>query len=586
MKRYICCIILAGIAFYHLTPCPSPQERGELLRERIYVQTDKHLYLAGEPVLMKFLTTDSKQIPLVFSKVAYAELVADSIAQLQIKVALTNGTGTGMMQLPADLPTGYYRLIAYTQFMRNEGADVFFEKNIAVLNTFQSGYNPSTPISPVRNFTEDGVPFSWERLEVGLDKTTYTRRNHGELTINGLPENIHSLSVTIAGKDLVPNVETGLSLFQKNQTKNQTIISQIDYFPEFEGHIITGKIVENEELTNMKSTPTEPAPVDDLQENEAKISNTIFPVLAFPGEEIRLFAGQKSNTGDVWFFTSGISGMSEIATSVYNTGEISRVDIQSPFVTRFAPKQMPELHIDSAYYRQLLSRSVALQVFRYFSDDPSENRNIPKPHFKMKPSISYPLDEYTRFTTMREVFIEFIAGARFRRNAGKQEISVFTKRGLTYIWGTAPLVVLDGVPITNHDLIYNYNPLSVEKINIYYGPCALGGYRFDGVVELITYRRLHADLNLPKSTQIITYEGPQLPFQLDTPDYSEKNQRIWTPDSRHTLLWNPDVKTEGNTTLRLPFDTSDLTGEFQATVEGITKDGKIVFTTSSFRVER
>jgi len=594
MKRYICCILLAGFAFNSLTPCPTPQERGELLCERIYVQTDKHLYLAGEPVLMKFLTTNSKQIPLVFSKVAYAELVADSIARLQIKVSMTNGTGAGMMQLPADLPTGYYRLIAYTQFMRNEGTDVFFEKNIAVLNTFQSGYNPAPPTPPVgreaplRNFASDGVSSPWGKLEVGHDKTTYTRRNHGELTITGLPDNIHSLSVTIAGKDLVPNVVTGVSLFEKNQTKNQTVIQRMEYFPEYEGHILTGKIVENKELSNIESASTniEPATVDDLQEDEVKISNTDLTVLSFPGEEIRLFVGQKSNTGDVRFFTSAISGMNEIATAVYHAGEKYRVDIQSPFVTRFAPKQMPELHIDSAYYRQLLSRSVALQVFRYFSDDPSENRNIPKPHFKMKPSTSYPLDEYTRFTTMREVFIEFIAGARFRRNAGKQEISVFTKRGTTYIWGTAPLVLLDGVPITDHDLIYNYNPLSVEKINVYYGPCTLGGYRFDGVVELITYRRLHADLNLPKSTQIITYEGLQPPFQLDTPDYSEKNQKIWTPDRRHTLLWNPDVKTDGKTSIWLPFDTSDLTGEFQATVEGITKDGKIVFATSLFSVER
>jgi len=150
-----------------------------------------------------------------------------------------------------------------------------------------------------------------------------------------------------------------------------------------------------------------------------------------------------------------------------------------------------------------------------------------------------------------------------------------------------PLVLLDGVPIADHDAIYNYDPLAVERINIYYGPCVLGGYLFDGIVELTTYRRLHADLKLNRSSQILTYEGPQLPYKLDTPDYSdEKNRQSRMPDGRHTLLWNTDVRTDGKPSIRVPFDTSDLTGEFQATVEGITKDGEIFFASSFFKVDQ
>ena len=153
-------------------------------------------------------------------------------------------------------------------------------------------------------------------------------------------------------------------------------------------------------------------------------------------------------------------------------------------------------------------------------------------------------------------------------------------------YGPMPLVLIDGVPIANHNAIYNYDPLAVEKINIYYGPYILGGYHFDGIVELITYRRLHADLDLDASSQVLLYEGPQLPYRLHTPDYSkEKNRQTRTPDARHTLLWEPNILTEKKTSLHLPFDTSDLTGEFQATVEGITKDGEIIFATSFFEVE-
>jgi len=628
MKKYFYCIFCFCIAWnVHL----SGNVRKDELRERIYVQTDKQLYLAGEQIRMKLLTTDTEQIPLIFSKVAYAELVDNSVARIQVMVELTNGTGEGQMQIPADMPTGYYRLIAYTQYMRNEGAEVFFEKNIVVVNTYQSGYHPGEEEPSVENRFSSGGDHSSGSVSLQPDQAIYPTRNRGELRLTGLPENIHTLSVSIAGKEWIPDGETGISLFNKIQTKQPAEFSGA-FLPEYEGHIVTGKIVDNQSGTvgNQSGTagnqPKQYTVLDSLlqvlqqtasdgdlqkniqniivnidqlksgEQNEINENQTdtgtlmeklmVVPILSFPGDGIRLFSGQKTETEEFRFFTSGISGMKEIATVVYVADEKYRIDVQSPFVTRFVSKDVPALHIDSAYYGQLLARSVALQVLHYFSDDLSANRTISEPYLKMKPSMSFPLDEYTRFTTMREVFTEFIIGARFRRTDGKWRLSTFIKRGANYNYGTAVLVLLDGVPVIDHELIFNYDPLTVETINIYYGPCNMGGYQFDGIVELITYRRLHQDFNPGKSTQIISYNGPQLYNQLASPGYSdEKNRRSRIPDSRHTLLWNPDVITDGKDSILVPFDTSDLTGEFQATVEGITKDGKFIYTTALFKVD-
>ena len=571
MKRYFCCILFTVLAF-NFSGSFAVQFFGKTvgaeLRERIYVQTDKQLYLAGEPVLMKVLTADPDQIPLTFSKIAYVELIGDSVAREQIKLELIDGVGTGRMQLPTDLPTGYYRLIAYTQYMRNEGTDVFFEKIIAVVNTFLSGYHPTDAEPETENHFLSAGETGSGTVSLQADKASYSTRDRGELIITGLPENIHTLSVSVAGKEIIPATESNVSLFKKNGSKKSTGFSG-EFLPEYEGHIITGKIFDNQ---------------TGITERDNIL---LAPGLSFPGEGIRFFAGQKSNAGDVRFFTSGISGTNEIATILYYTDEKYRIDIQSPFVTRFVSESMPALRLDSACYGRLLERSVALQVFRYFAEDPSTSQNNPAPVLKIKPTWSYPLDEYTRFSTMRDVFVEFIIGARFRRNAGKQEISVLVKRGSSYDYGKMPLVLLDGVPVSDHNIIYSYDPLAVERINIYYGPRILGGYIFDGIVELTTYRRLHQDLSMNRSSQILSYEGPQLPYHLNTPDYSEeRNRQSRMPDGRHTLLWNPDVRSDGKTSIRLPFDTSDLSGEFQATVEGITKDGEIIFATSFFKVER
>ncbi|MDR0438009.1 MAG: hypothetical protein LBH22_06880 [Bacteroidales bacterium] len=530
----------------------------ENFRERIYLQTDKHLYLAGESILLKLVTTDTEQTPTAFSKIAYVELVKDSIAKLQIIVELNNGIGTGQMVLPADLPTGYYRLIAYTQFMRNETNDAFFEKNIAILNTFLSDYHPSETENHVLSNKEN---YS-SSVSVQSDKTVYKTRERGELILTGLPENMHTLSVTIAGKEWIPIVESNISLFQKNKTKKTTEFFG-EFLPEYEGHIITGKIVRN----------------------KTEESANLLPGIAFPGEGINFFSGQINASGDVWFVTSSVLGTTEIATIVYNVDDNYRVDIVSPFITRFTPKQMPMLHIDSAYYEQLIKRSTALQLFRYFSEDFLENQNVSESFFKVNSTHTYLLDEYTRFTTMQEVFTEFITGTRFRRRGGNWEMSILTKRGNTNELGTHPLILLDGIPVSDHNVIFNYDPLLVERINIYYGPYTFGGHLFDGIVELTTYRRDYQNLNFTGSLQVVGYVGPQSPYQFTTPDYSNENQRrSRIPDGRHTLLWNPNVISNGKTSVRLPFDTSDLTGEFQIIVEGITKDGKFIHATSYFKV--
>lgn len=536
------------------------------LRERVYLQTDKNLYLAGETVLMKILTTDTELIPVDFSKTAYIELVSKDEALFQIMVEMKKGIGMGQMKLPTDLPSGYYRLIAYTQFMRNESVDEFFEKNIVVINTFISGYYLSDEELATENNINNDEKNDFVSVKLVCDKNNYPKRTNGQLTITQLPENIHTLSVTIAGKDIIPTTETNVSLFNKNRKKISSVFTG-EFLPEYEGHTIYGNIIDSQtgNLTD----------------------EVLSKGISIPGDGIRFFAGQKVKTGEYRFITSGITDSKEVATVIYHADEKYKMEIVSPFVTHYIPTQMPELYIDSVYYGQLLARSVALQALNYFSDNSLLNRKLHDPLLKLEPTRSFILDEYTRFTTMREVFTEFITGARFRRNSGKQEVQILITRSDNYYeWGIMPLVLLDGAPIPNHDAIFKFDPLLVEKINIYNTPIVMGGLWFDGIVELITYTGLRQGLDLDKSTQILSYEGPQSQYNIDYPDYSnEKNRYPRIPDSRHTLLWKPDIRLDGNSNIHLPFSTSDLTGEFQITVEGVTKDGKLVVGTAVFVVE-
>lgn len=524
------------------------------LRERVYIQTDKQTYLAGELIWLKLYLTDEKGVPSSFSKVGYIELLDESAAQVQVKMELSEGIGTGWMELPATLATGNYRLIGYTRQMKNEGENVFFNKTISVINTFR--IDETIDIDSSSELSTPSV--IGNNIVVSTDKNSYATRTRTNIQIKNLPENVYSLCVSVAGKDLVSE-SMNISNWRKVlSTITATPTVRIDFLPEYEGHIITGRMV-------------------DIGTGES-VNNKIntVPFLSFVGDQIRLFNGKVGNDGNVQFFTKRIAGGSELVTSLYSFPQNKyRIDILSPFYAH-TEKQLPHFEINLGWQEQLLQRSVGLQVSYGFVADSLSQLDTAFAHFQWKPDRSYILDEYTRFTRMDEVVIEFIPSLRFRKIDNKRILSVLMDESATFTIGNS-LVLLDGIPILNHDIIYNYDPLLVYKIDVYKNRFDFADQFFDGIVSFTTYKSDYPTLKVDEQTQMFDYEGTQLNRLFYAPGYlNEEERKIRIPDYRHTLLWQPIVETAELTNIRIPFTTSDLTGEFQVVVEGLTRDGQVI----------
>jgi hypothetical protein len=131
------------------------------LQEKLYIQTDKEFYLAGEICWFKLYTVDAlNHHPLDLSKVAYLEwLDKDNKPVLQAKAGLADGHGDGSVYLPLTLHSGNYKLRAYTSWMKNYGADWYFEKDITIANTRRPAAMPVAALPPhysVAFFPEGG----------------------------------------------------------------------------------------------------------------------------------------------------------------------------------------------------------------------------------------------------------------------------------------------------------------------------------------------------------------------------------------------------------------------------------------------
>ncbi|MCD7976760.1 MAG: hypothetical protein LUG51_06250 [Tannerellaceae bacterium] len=561
MKTRICICILTGVLFAIHSSWASSHER--IIKERAYLQTDKNTYLAGELLWTKMYITDPEGIPVSFSKTGYIEVLDTQSAVLQAKIDLTDGTGEGCLEIPATLPTGYYRLVAYTRNMRNEGEEIYFNKLINVINTFKTDEEIAVVNDTILQDNSFRIPEN--TIMVSPEKQIFHVRSAGKIELQGLPENIHSMAISIAGKDLIiPEGTTHINHWKQQLGSLPVTTYSGKYVPEYEGHIVSGKAI-------------------NLQDGTSSIPEKITPLLGFVGDQLRIFGGHCNENGEVTFVTKRIGGMPELVTTALSpSNNRYRIDIESPYSTH-SEKELPGVQLNEAWKEQLLQRSVGLQVlYSYMADSLSQMEKTDS-YFQWQPDWSYLLDEYTRFTTMEEVVIEFVIGLRFRRINNKRILSVLTEDRTGFTIGNS-LVLLDGIPITDHELIFNYNPLLIRQIEVYKGKFVFGGQLVDGIASFKTYNLDYPGLTLDNSTQFFDYEGTLAKRTFHAPSYPGNHPGNRIPDYRHTLLWQPEVQTGGQRTVSIPFTTSDIQGNFNVVVEGMTKDGKPIYGMASFEV--
>lgn len=104
--------------------------------EKIYIQTDKPYYSAGDTIWFKaYLLHAALHKNMHYSRYIYVELInQQNHVVLREKVRPENEMYYCQMGLPSELPAGYYTLRAYTNYMRNLHEDYFFRKDFYIGN--------------------------------------------------------------------------------------------------------------------------------------------------------------------------------------------------------------------------------------------------------------------------------------------------------------------------------------------------------------------------------------------------------------------------------------------------------------------
>jgi hypothetical protein len=243
----------------------------------------------------------------------------------------------------------------------------------------------------------------------------------------------------------------------------------------------------------------------------------------------------------------------------------------------FAP-----VSISASMKKTLESRAVASQIENAYialkKDSLVEDKIIKNEQLKF--DLTYNLDDYTRFKTLKETLTEIIERAHYKSVGKKYEIHI-TDNIEEYELSYPALVLIDGYYIQNVTELFNYNVDNVKSVSLIKGGYYLGTKIFNGVIFIKTKNNDYESTNKEVYTIEPSLLRPIQQKEIFNIDYTAKDySRI--PDYRYQLLWKPNLNPEEK---EISFYTSDLSGTFEVVLEGIDSKGSPVFLTDSFEVE-
>ena len=140
------------------------------------------------------------------------------------------------------------------------------------------------------------------------------------------------------------------------------------------------------------------------------------------------------------------------------------------------------------------------------------------------------------------------------------------------IWDN-PLIPYDNPLITTYDK--PDDPLKIKQKS--------------SIGQILVYLKLNRLVaqydDYVKGRIIPELQGFNMPAKFYSPKYTLENINLPKPDFRPTLYWNPNVSIV-NGKANLDFFTSDEATDYLVYLEGISKNGKICFGTTSFSVSK
>ena len=533
--------------------------------ERVWVSTDKDVYLAGDMVWCSVFSVDPNSGKLSSeNSVAYVELSSDAGQLVSAKIALVGGRGSGAIQIPLSAPTGNYALVAYTAASRGRGDLAADARILSVFNT-SSGVRIKGGVEIVEpsRYTSSGITRgkSSGSVELFVQPSPVTSST-ARVSLDNRMSSDATVSVSVIHEDglLSPSGKT---------------------FADF----VDTRSIPFEGSSEDKDGETLHGRLFGADASSVMVDMDLLAVAAFPGYAEDVYAGKIAADGTVSFRTGNLYGKRDMVCEIIGLDDSKecRLVMDTPFLGVKVP-DIPSLKLSESTREALEMRMKSFGTSLNVGVD-TLSEFLPKRggvFLADELCKRYHLDDFRRFPTIRETLVEITPDLRIRKDIkGKPQIQTVLEgvvRDNTEFSGNM-LVMIDGVPVKDIEKLLEFDAMLIGDIYIYPYNYSLGNAIFNGVVDFVTKQGDISSFKFDRNVVIVDWQGESYPVAFTCGNLPEGGS-----DYRHTLYWHPQIDIKAGGTTEIQVRTPSYSGRFKIVVEGIASDGTPLRTETSFEV--
>lgn len=590
MKKIVLLILFAMVlpknvmGQYRLQNKEELDSFNSIPKEEVFIHFNDNLLLSGEYLYYKFYCLDSEnKSPSDISKIGYVVLIGENDKLIfQHKIKLIDGRGQGDFFIPANIQSGHYKLIGFTQWMRNERRHSFFVEDMAIVNPYQelpkvTDELLSQEIVHSRLDSLINAPIPDKKMsffQIRLSERTFGKRQLVKFDISEIGENgLSNLSISVRKKDSIKlpfQKKTSLS-FEENSTSSKSSDLKLNdsiYLPELRGELISGRLISR--ISKL--------PVAD--------KNISLSIIGMDG----LSKISRSNKEGAFYFN--LDAGSRNNKVVFDILEKNKEEIEIILDSRMISSNsfdFKEIDISSDLNAIFEQRSIYNQIENAFFEQKGDSiiRSANTQAAYRDFEETYNLDDYTRFKTLQETIVEIIEDVLVKKRKGQYIIQVRGNDEFFIDSNDAPLILVDNILVQNADNLFNYDVKKIQQIGISRNEFYIGPKKYQGIFSIETKdtdypEQISSDSELNYTRHV---PGPIPLKNYYLQDYSSTNSQSaeHIADFRQQLLWAPNITIDK--TVPFEFYTSNNSGTYEISIEGFTENGGPVSLSEKIYVE-
>ncbi len=557
LKIILVFLILNGLARANSFLQASPFE------ERLTISSDRDIYIAGEEVFVCINLLNGMAEKQSHSEVAYIILRNENQTVIyHTTIVIKEMIGATIINLPDTLSTGYYQLVAFTNYMRGFGEDFFTTKQLIVANRFDEYFlNLHSEDKNEESYTDGYQRPNSNYVRISFDKHDYKVQEHASFSIIPLNGNkIKSYTASISAfESLIDQERTS------DQDKPTGSISQPiskDYYMEVDGTFLSGELkrkLDGQPIANARVLLSTPDSVVNLKYVRTDSFGRFHFHLSHVYQGKKLIILPDSTTiGEEFVLTID-----------------DKFSLNKPFIAKRIA--ISDQLIDYIKRSQEIVRiQKAFTYGKSFSGKFRNGRQIDLPRVFSSASYGVNLSDYELLTDLSEISRELIPYLRVRRRGEDYSVRVHNGQTSYNFFQDAPAVFLNGVLMEGITSFAEFGSDKISKIELVNLPWRFGELLFNGIVSVHLKPDVPVEPHFSKNSKVILLDSlanwPKYRIPKEVLNSQLSSSKY--PDFRQLLFWGAYAQSEIFGENRINFTTSHLKGEYVVVVEGVTINGE------------